>query len=133
MDCSCEISVVSFAIPPSLANCGPEGADAAAICPQCLTVGAVSDGAASKSPDEPDFSRVSDAMPTGEAGVAMALLLGSLDSLVGNRAAIETALEHAERTGADPLLCLDRLLADPSVNPHVDLERRRVQLESFVY
>lgn len=127
MDCSCDVSPVAFAVPADLRECAPESADAAAICPRCLAVTPADSGT-----EAPDFSRVNDAFPSGEAGVALALALGLLDSLALNRAEIETALDRAERTGADPLLAIDRLLDDPRVEPAIDLERRRTQVESLL-
>ncbi|WP_290818435.1 DUF6276 family protein [Halovivax sp.] len=128
MDCSCDVSSIAFPVPADLRECAPGTSEAAAICPRCLAVRPADGGEA-----DPDFSTVSDAFPAGEGGVALALALGLLESLALNRAEIETALEAAERAGADPLLAIDRLLADPNVEPAIDLDRRRVQLESMLY
>lgn len=133
MHCSCNVAPVAFAVPPALRDCAPERVDEAAICPRCLAVASV-DGNDDFDPEpDPDFSRVGNAFPAGEAGVALALALGLLESLATNRAELETALERAERAGADPLLAIERLLADPSIEPAIDLERRRLQLESLLY
>lgn len=128
MSCSCDVSPVVFTVPPPLHECAPEGAGAAAICPHCLSVSSADSGN-----DDPDFNRVSDAFPGGEAGAALALTLGLLNSLAINRPKIETTLEYAEGAGADPLLAIDRLLEEPTVEPAIDLERRRPQLESLLY
>ncbi|WP_129114394.1 DUF6276 family protein [Halegenticoccus tardaugens] len=124
MDCPhCETTAVPFAVPADVRAHAPDGSDRAAICPTCLRVYPTDEDASN-----PDFSRIGDFFPGGEAGATAALLLGLLDSLALNRAAIETLCARAERAGADPLLLLDRLTA-ADVDPHFDLERRRVQLE----
>ena len=128
MPCSCDVDPVAFAVPDSLRECTPKSADAATICPRCLVV-----QSAAGTPADGDFSRVNDAFPDGDAGVALALALGLLDSLARNRSEIQTALDAVARDGADPLLAIDRLLDDPAVQPAIDLERRRVQLESLLY
>ncbi|WP_247729750.1 DUF6276 family protein [Halovivax limisalsi] len=129
MSCSCDADPVIFTVRESRRSLAPESAGAAAICPTCLTVEPV----ASPPPKVPDFSRVSDSFPPGEGGVAMALVLSLVDSLAHNRRELESALEAAERAGVDPLLVIDRLVADPGVEPAVDLERRRDKLESLLY
>lgn len=135
MRCSCDVSPVVFAIPGDLRTYAPGGDEIAAICPRCLALAPAPVDGEPGEPDparEPDFARVSDAFPDGEGGVALALALGLLESLATNRRGIEACLERAERAGADPLLTIDRLLADPSVDPAIDLERRRPQLESLL-
>ncbi len=130
MACSaCGAETVDFLVPDADREYAPEGAHAASICSRCLTVEAADEGC-----DDPDFTRVSGAFPTRpDAAVPLALALGCCESLATNRTAIETLLERIERAGVDPLLALDRLLAEPSVEPAIDLERRRVQLESLLY
>ena len=113
---------------PALSDCVPSSAPAASICRRCLTVAPADTGEA-----DPDFSEISDAFPSGDAGVAFALALGLCDSLATNRRALETTLDAVERDGVDPLLAFDRVLADPSVEPAIDLDRRRSQLESLLY
>ena len=130
MACSaCGGAVVDFSVPADARQYAPGDGEAASICPTCLTVDS------SEHPDDdPDFSRVSDAFPTNRsAAVPLALALGRCDSLVTNRPALETLLERVERAGADPLLIIDRLVADPSLEPAIDLERRRHQLEDLLY
>ena len=129
MPCSCPVDSIPFAIPESLRDCAPESAPGASICPTCLTV----EPSAEPPSGEPDFSRISDAFPGGDGGVALALTLGLLESLALNRREIERALEAAERAGVDPLLAIDRLIDDPGVEPAIDLERRRDKLESLLY
>lgn len=125
MDCpECGGVCVSFAVPEELCEYAPEGAAAAAICATCLRVYPIEEGDASA-----DFTAVGEFFPPGDAGVALALALGLLDSLALNRRAIEALLARAEREGVDVLLSLDRLSAAGSVQPHFDLDRRRVQVE----
>ncbi|WP_252701364.1 DUF6276 family protein [Natronosalvus vescus] len=128
--CDCDTTPISFAVPTSLRAYAPDEADAAAICPRCLRVEPVAD---TDTTDDVAFDRLSSSFPTGEAGVALALAIGLCASLATNRSALEDALEAVERAGADPLLALDRLLAEPSVEPAIDLERRRHQLEQLLY
>ena len=128
MNCSCDVSPVAFSVPEPLSECAPQGAETAAICPRCLAVEPTE-----RQPDAVNFHRVSEAFPDGDGGAAMALTLGLLDSLAHNRTAIETTLSFAERAGTDPLLVVDRLVADPSVVPAIDLDRRRDKLESLLY
>jgi len=125
---ACDAPVVAFTVPDELREYAP--ADAAAICTRCLRT--TSADAAGVTPDSaPDFSAISDAFPSGRAGVAFALLLGKLDSLALERAAIETLCEAAERAGADVRLALDRLAQEERLEPHFDLPRRTQQLASF--
>jgi hypothetical protein len=124
MDCpECEEPCVEFAVPADLREYAPEGASAAAICPVCLRTFAVEAGE-----ETPDFAPLAEFFPADGAGVPLALALGNLGSLALNRTAIETLLARAEAEGADVLLALDRLAAAGSVQPHFDIDRRRVQV-----
>ena len=125
---ACDAPVVAFEVPKSLRQYAP--ADATAICTRCLRT-ASADAAGVTPTADPDFGAVSDAFPSGRAGVAFALALGKLDSLALERAAIETLCADAERAGADVRLALDRLADDEQLDPHFDLPRRTQQLESF--
>ncbi|MFW5917406.1 MAG: DUF6276 family protein [Halorubrum sp.] len=118
----CTADVVAFAVPPSLREYAP--ADATAICTRCLrTVEADETGVTPSS--QPDLSAVDPAFPGGEAGIALALVCGQLDSFALNRASIEALVEHAERKGADAFAFLDRLDASEAA---FDLDRRRAAL-----
>ena len=97
-----------------------------ATCTRCLASQPAEVGG------DPDFSRVSDEFPEGNAGVAMALALGLLDSLAINRGDIEGLLEAVESEGVDPLLVLDRLSSQGNVRLHFDASRRRHQLEQLL-
>lgn len=125
---ACDEPVLAFEVPEPLREYAP--ADVTAICTVCLrTTSADAAGAVQEA--EPDFSAVSDSFPTGRAGVAFALVLGKLDSLALERAAIEALCEEAERAGADVRLALDRLAHEETLAPHFDLPRRTQQLASF--
>ncbi|MBZ6495598.1 DUF6276 family protein [Natrinema longum] len=135
----CTTAVVSFSVPEAYRTDAPSGAAVVSFCPRCLRLEPTPDApldADGNGPagGEPDFSRVSDAFPTTpERAIPLALAVGLCSSLATNRAAIETLLEAVERAGTDPLLVLDRLSADPSVEPAIDLERRSHQLEQLLY
>lgn len=129
MDCAhCGTSTIAFRVPAALASHVPDG-EAATICPRCLHLEpATEDDAAA-----PDFSKIIDGFPDGEAGAAMALGVGlAVDSLALNRDAIADCLAAVGDRGADPWLVLERLAASGSVQPDADLERIRRQLEQLL-
>jgi hypothetical protein len=129
----CDGELVVFAVPADLREFAPDGSAAASLCANCLRLDGVEDAAGEGATGaDADFSAVSDAFPPGRGGVALALLVGKLDSLALHRAAVETLADEAERAGADPFLTLDRLGGDDGVDPHFDFERRRLQFESLV-
>jgi hypothetical protein len=131
MDCRhCGGDRVAFAVPPDLREHAPDGAETATVCAACLRVegGAKTESA----PGDADFGALVDGFPSGRGGVAVALLLGKLDSLALNRAAISRLADEAERGGADPFLTLDRLASAPGVEPHFDIDRRRPQVEQIL-
>jgi hypothetical protein len=123
----CGAPLLAFAVPEDLREFAPGERAYAAVCTNCLTL-----NEASGAGGEPDFSRVSGAMPEGEAAVPMALALGLLDSLALHRREIEALLERVERAGTDPLLVIDRLATQGSVQAKADLPRRRHQLEQLM-
>ncbi|WP_128905301.1 DUF6276 family protein [Halorubrum amylolyticum] len=122
----CDAAVVAFAVPPALRGHAPDSPTA--ICTRCLrtvpAAEAATDGPSAADTD-PDFSAVDPAFPAGEAGVALALACGQLESLALNRASIEALVEHAERSGADAFAFFERLDAADAA---FDLERRRSAL-----
>ena len=130
MSCpTCGGDRVTFAVPSTLRPYAPEEAAAATLCTGCLRV----------SPAEHTTDAPVDVawgpFPTGDAGVATALLLGLLDSIALRRPAVTELCAHAERAGGDPFLALDRLtdLAETgTIEPHVDLSRRAAQLQSLL-
>lgn len=122
---------LAFIVPTDLREFLPEKSESVAICTHCLALDSAD--AASAAESSPDFRSISDALPGGDAGAAMALAVGLLDSLVLHRTELTALLERAESAGTDPLLVLDRLATDSSVDPHVDLDRRRTQVEQLLY
>jgi len=134
MACSnCGSATISFFVPEDYRADAPSEASVVSLCPHCLTLEPASDRELAAR-NEPDFSRVSNAFPTQpERAIPLALAVGLCSSLATNRTAIELLLREVERAGTDPLLVLDRLIADPSVDPAIDLERRRHQLEQLLY
>ncbi|WP_435183256.1 DUF6276 family protein [Halobellus sp. EA9] len=151
----CDRTLVPVEVPPALREFDPEDAAVVGSCPRCLRTVALgeadvdadadanadadvdadadADADADPSPEtDHDAADLPDAIPDGDGGVAVVLLLGLLDALATNRAAIQALVDHAERGGADVFLTLDRLAADSDVDPHADLGRRRRQLESLL-
>lgn len=118
-------------MPESLRSHAPEAAEAMAICPRCLELTAV-DATSAPAGSDAAFARLSDAFPTGEAGVAMALIVGQLDSVAMNRPAIEALVDIVSDRGTDPWLVLERLARAGSVDPDFDLDRRRRQLDQLL-
>ncbi|ELY65449.1 DUF6276 family protein [Natronococcus jeotgali] len=127
--CDCE-TTLSVSVPAAYREHAP--ASTIDICTRCLRVEPVEER--ERDPDgDPELSSVSDAVPARpERAVPLFLAIDLSSSLAINRDAIESLLEDVERAGTDPLLTIDRLLADPSVEPAVDLERRRHQLEQLL-
>ncbi|WP_434520789.1 DUF6276 family protein [Halorubrum sp. AS12] len=124
----CDADAVAFAVPPALREYAP--ADAAAICTRCLrVVPAAEAGFEGSAPADPNLSAVDSAFPSGEAGVALALCCGKLESFALNRASIEALVRHAEEAGADAFAFFDRLDAP---NAAFDLDRRRAALRDAI-
>ncbi|OYR67986.1 hypothetical protein DJ79_07255 [Halorubrum ezzemoulense] len=124
----CDADAVGFAVPPPIREYAP--ADAVAICTRCLrVVPAAEAGVAGDAPVDPDLSVIDPAFPSGEAGVALALCCGKLESFALNRAAIEALIGHAERAGADAFAFFDRLNAPDAA---FDLDRRRTALRDAI-
>jgi len=128
MACSaCGGRTVAFAVPAALREYAPESSAHATLCASCLRT-APADGG----PSEPTFEAVHESFPSGEAGAALALALGHLDSLALHRDDIDDCCSYAERAGADVLLTLDRLATADGLDPHFDVERRRHQLAEML-
>ena len=124
----CDADVVGFAVPAALREHAP--ADAAAICTRCLRVAPADEaGLAGDVSDDPDLSRVDPAFTSGEAGIALALCCGKLESFAPNRESVEALIDHAERAGADVFAFLGRLDAADAA---FDLDRRRAALIDFL-
>lgn len=130
MDCpDCDVELVTFAVPPEYSDHLPGSESAAGLCPRCLSLEPVAEPPAG----DPDFGRVGEAFPTApDAALPMALLVGLLENLALYRSEISALLETVERAGTDPMLVLDRLAHDPSVETDIDLAGRRRQLEQLL-
>ncbi|WP_408956932.1 DUF6276 family protein [Natrinema sp. 74] len=139
MACSeCGTSTISFSLPDEYREYAPSAAAVVTVCPRCLTLEPAAESETvpneATASERPAFDRISDAFPTQpERAVPLALAIGLCTSLATNRTEIELLLREVERVGTDPLLVLDRLIADPSVEPAIDLKRRRHQLEQLLY
>jgi hypothetical protein len=130
MQCSaCGHDLVVFAVPEQYRDHVPGSESTVGLCPRCLALDPVPDA----DDPAPDFGRVSDSFPDdSEAAVPMALLVGLLSNLALYRSEISTLLEAVERAGTDPLLVLDRLSYDESIETDIDLGGRRTQLEQLL-
>ena len=130
MPCShCGAETRHFPVPERAREYLPDDRPAATLCTNCLHVAPVDDA-----PDDyPDFTQVSDALPMdGETAAVVASLLALLDRLVVHRSEAEAVAALAERRGVDVLLVLDRLATDDALDPRIDLQRRREQLEQLI-
>ncbi|WP_144799842.1 DUF6276 family protein [Halorubrum depositum] len=128
----CDADLVAFAVPSAIREHAP--AARTAICTRCLRTFAadgsddgvdIDEGDIDADGSPADLSAVDPAFPAGEAGVALALVCGQLESFALNRASIEALVEHAERSGADVFAFLERLDAADAA---FDLDRRRAAL-----
>lgn len=130
MDCpECEAATIRFPLTEELAGFLPGDEAGAALCPNCLRLHPVGEPPA----DADSFEPLGDGFPQEPgAAVPMAVLLGLLDSLALNRSSIAELLDVVEREGVDPLLVIDRLREASHVESHMDLHRRRRQLEQLI-
>jgi hypothetical protein len=130
MNCpDCAVKLVTFTVPSEYREYLPGSEPAAGLCPRCLSLEPVSD----PPEGDPEFDRVGEAFPTApEAALPMALLVGLLENLALYRSEISALLEAVERAGTDPMLVLDRLSHDASVETDIDLTGRRRQLEQLL-
>jgi len=125
----CGADTVAFPVPDDLRAHLPDDRAGAELCTRCLAVAPVDDPPT----DYPDFRAVSDAFPVNDdAGAALACLLALLDSLVLYRDELDHVATYAETRGADVLRFLERVDADPGLDPHFDVARRTRQLEQFL-
>jgi len=125
----CGAPTLAFAVPEQYRDALPGDGAGAEICSRCLVLRPVADPPA----ETPEFTTVSDAVPSNdEAAIPFVLMVGLLPSLATNRAEISELLARVERAGTDPLLALDRLADDPSVDAAADLRGRRRQLEQLL-
>jgi len=130
MSCqSCGGETLAVPVPGDLREYLPGGAPVVAVCRGCLAMEPTDE-----SPDSvPDLTALDDAFPSNpDDAVPLVLLVGLLDSLALHRAEITALLERVERAGTDPLLAVDRLADSYGDDAHVDLARRRHQLEQLL-
>lgn len=135
MVCSrCESPVVRFAVPESYREYAPSEASTTTICTRCLRVRPPSESDETTRSERTDVTAVSEAFPIRPKPAAgIALALGLCASLAQNRNRLEALLADLEQAGTDPLLTLERLCRDPTLEPEIDLERRVHQLEQLLY
>jgi hypothetical protein len=127
MNCpACNGTVATFDVPADLREHLPKPVEYAGLCTRCLRLHPAESGG------EPDFAGLEAFPESPEASVPLAIAIGRLDSLALNRPSIEALFERAETAGADPLLTLDRLATAGSVQPAIDLGKRRHQLEQLM-
>lgn len=128
MDCPrCGEPTVRGDVPGAYREYAPAEAATVAVCRRCLTV-----APAAESDEPPNWTAVSDALPRDDRAVPVLLLVGLLDSLATNGPAIESLVAALERDGVDAFGTVDRLAADDELDPAVDLDRRRHQLEQLL-
>lgn len=130
MSCpACGEQTVEAPVPAALASHLPDDRPGIALCTHCLAVSPVDDPPA----DLPAFDAIADAFPTDpKKALPVVLMLALLDSLALYRSELDTLAGIAERRGVDSLLVLDRLAADPTLEPGFDLDRRRHQLAQLL-
>lgn len=128
MDCpSCGAGMASFPVHRDARHHAPDGADAVAVCPTCLTV------TSAEAPGTRTESGVlEDALPDGESAGTMAVAIGLLaDSVALNGDAILALFGIVADTGVDPWLVLERLDGDPDIAPELDIDRAYRQLQQL--
>ncbi|ELZ28906.1 hypothetical protein C475_04691 [Halosimplex carlsbadense 2-9-1] len=125
----CGAPTLAFAVSEQYRDALPGEHVGAEVCTRCLVLRPVADPPA----DLPDFTAIGDAVPSNdEAAVPFVLMVGLIPSLATNRSEISELLAAVERAGTDPLLALDRLAEDPTVDAEADLRTRRRQLEQLL-
>jgi len=125
----CGAPTLAFAVPEQYRDALPGDSDGAEVCTRCLVLRPVADPPT----DLPELTAIGDAVPSNdEAAVPFVLMIGLIPSLATNRAEISELLASVERAGTDPLLALDRLADDPTVDAEADLRGRRRQLEQLL-
>ena len=130
---ACDRELTRIVVPDAVRAHAPGDAAVVGSCPRCLRTIPLDESAGSDSANAPISGPAPPAaIPPGESGAALLLAIGYLDSVALNRPTIGALVDHAEASGADVFLALDRLAADESVDAHVDLARRRRQLESML-
>lgn len=118
--------MVGFGVPDDLREwCSSESVG---VCSVCLELHEWTGEKANN-----DFSRILEGFPTERAGVAMAVSVGLLvDSVALHNDEIAKLFNVVESDGVDPWLVLERLCVSPNIEPRVDLDRARQQLEQLM-
>lgn len=123
----CDGSRFTLDVPADLASYTES--TALACCQRCLSVEPTDRAAVEP---EPPFETIVRGFPTGTEGVGLFVLLDKLDSLALNRREIESLVGMLESSGVDLFLTLDRLIDEPTIEPSLDLARRRDQLAALL-
>ena len=127
MNCpACNGTVATFHVPEDLREHLPKPVEYAGLCTRCLRLHPAEEGG------DPEFAGLEAFPESTDASIPLAIAIGRLDSLALNRPTIEALFERVEAAGVDPLLVLDRLATAGSVQPAVDLGKRRHQLEQLM-
>jgi len=116
-------------VPQAIRSAAPDVGAAIAVCTACLTTSQPPTADATNPGVLAD--RVGALPADPPAAIAVALSVDRCRSLAVNRRTIEALFGVVEGTGHDPLLALDRVAADPSLDPAADLDRRLSQLEGL--
>ncbi len=124
---TCEQQLVTVLVPADLSTYATT--PAVSYCQRCL---AVEPGEQGDAAEEPSLTAIHPRLPTGTNAVGLVLLLGKLESVALNRREIESLCGYLESNGLDLFLTLNRLIDEPSVEPTIDLDRRRTQLEQLL-
>ncbi len=112
---------VALSVPASYREYAPTQASRITQCERCLRI-----WPGGEQPQSP--TQITPIYPEGDSGVGAVLLIGLLASLATNREQIESLVTTLESEGVDVFLLLERLAADETLEPAVDLPRRRQQL-----
>ncbi|MFB6198421.1 MAG: DUF6276 family protein [Halobacteriaceae archaeon] len=130
MDCpNCGDEVIQFSIPSEVRPHLPDQRSGGAICTTCLRVIPIDDPPTTP----PNPSTVSDAFPAdSNAAKIIFCILALLDSPARYRSEIESLISLAERKGVDPLLILDRIARDESLEPWFDVASRTRTIDQLL-
>jgi len=127
MNCpACNGTVATFDVPEDLREHLPKPVPHAGLCTRCLRLHPAETGGT------PEFGDLEAFPESPAASIPLAIAIGRLDSLALNRSSIETLFERVEAERVDPLLTLDRLATAGSVQPAIDVGKRRHQLEQLM-
>jgi hypothetical protein len=122
----CNAAVVTFDVPTEFRGHLPAETGHAGLCSRCLRLHPADEGTN-------EFEGLGEEFPQDPAAaVPMAIAVGLLDSLALNRSDIEALLDVVIEHGVDPILVVDRLQAQGSTDPAVDLSRRMEQLQQLM-